>query len=135
MVLIECQRVCPEIFEKMEVYVDSGIRRGTDIVKCLCLGATAVGMGRSFLYALNYGQEGIEHLIESKYGCTSCDNILTSSSVMRDEVEVTMKMIGATDISQLHPGLVSTLDVDHLVSTTVGHPYATGRPRARASRL
>ena len=66
MVLIECQRVCPEIFEKIEVYVDSGIRRGTDLVKCLCLGATAVGMGRSFLYALNYGQEGIEHLIGSK---------------------------------------------------------------------
>ena len=71
MVLVECQRVCPQVFGgKMEVFVDSGIRRGTDLVKCLCLGATAVGMGRSFLYALNYGQEGVEHLIESE--CRLC---------------------------------------------------------------
>jgi L-lactate dehydrogenase (cytochrome) len=50
----------------MEVYVDGGIQRGTDILKCLCLGATAVGLGRSFLYSLVYGQEGVEHMIESK---------------------------------------------------------------------
>lgn len=66
MVLLECQHHCPEIFDKVEVYVDGGIRRGTDVLKCLCLGATAVGMGRSFLYAVNYGEEGVEHLIDSK---------------------------------------------------------------------
>ncbi|PSK34497.1 Cytochrome b2, mitochondrial [Elsinoe australis] len=115
MVLVELQKCCPEIFGKMEVFVDSGIRRGTDLVKCLCLGATAVGMGRSFLYSLNYGQEGVEHLIE----------------IMRDEVETTMKMLGVSRIEELHPGLVSTLDVDHLVNTTEGHPYATGLPKGR----
>jgi L-lactate dehydrogenase (cytochrome) len=52
----------------MEVYVDSGIRRGTDILKCICLGAKGVGIGRHFLYALNYGQDGIEHFINSKSG-------------------------------------------------------------------
>lgn len=66
MVLLECQRCCPEIFDKLEVYVDGGIRRGTDVLKCLCLGATAVGMGRPFLYSVNYGKEGVEHLTESK---------------------------------------------------------------------
>ena len=66
MVLLECQRCCPEIFDKMEVYVDGGIRRGTDVLKCLCLGATAVGLGRPFLYSVNYGKEGVEHLIDSK---------------------------------------------------------------------
>jgi L-lactate dehydrogenase (cytochrome) len=65
--LLEIQRRCPEVFERMEVYVDSGIRRGTDILKALCLGATAVGMGRSMLFATNYGQEGVEHLIDSKW--------------------------------------------------------------------
>lgn len=50
----------------MEIFVDSGIRRGTDILKCLCLGAKAVGMGRPFLYSVNYGAEGVEHFIESK---------------------------------------------------------------------
>jgi len=85
MVLVECQRVCPEIFDKIEVYVDSGIRRGTDLVKCLCLGATAVGMGRSFLFSLNYGKEGIEHLIESKLliTCHFEDDELTPTSHAR----------------------------------------------------
>lgn len=64
--LLEIHRRCPEVFDAMEVYVDSGIRRGTDILKAVCLGATAVGMGRSMLFATNYGQEGVEHLIDSK---------------------------------------------------------------------
>lgn len=67
MVLLELQKVCPEVFDHMEVYVDGGIRRGTDILKCLCLGAKAVGLGRPFLYALNYGPEGVEHLIDSEH--------------------------------------------------------------------
>lgn len=64
--LLEIHRRCPEVFDAMEVYVDSGIRRGTDILKAVCLGARAVGMGRSMLFATNYGQEGVEHLIDSK---------------------------------------------------------------------
>jgi len=64
--LLEMHKSCPEVFDKIDVLVDGGIRRGTDIVKCLCLGAKAVGMGRHFLYSLNYGQEGVEHLIERK---------------------------------------------------------------------
>lgn len=65
---MEIRRNHPEVFEHVEVFVDSGIRRGTDILKALCLGAKAVGIGRHFLYALNYGQQGIEHFIESKCG-------------------------------------------------------------------
>ena len=65
--LLELHKRCPEIFDRMEIYVDSGIRRGTDILKAICLGATAVGMGRSMLFAANYGQEGVEHLIDSKF--------------------------------------------------------------------
>lgn len=63
--LLECHRRCPEIFDRMEVFIDGGIRRGSDILKAICLGATAVGMGRSMLFAANYGQEGVEHLIDS----------------------------------------------------------------------
>lgn len=65
----------------MEVYLDSGIRRGTDILKCLCLGATAVGMGRHFLYAANYGPEGVEKLIESKQPTPFPFNLPDSYSV------------------------------------------------------
>lgn len=66
MILLECQRRCPEIFERLEVYVDGGIRRGADILKCLCLGAKAVGLGRPFLYSVNYGAEGVDHMVDSK---------------------------------------------------------------------
>ena len=46
-----------------EVYVDGGIRRGSDIFKALALGATAVGIGRPVLYSLaSYGQPGVEKL-------------------------------------------------------------------------
>lgn len=64
LLLLEMHQCCPEVFERMEVYVDGGIRRGGDIVKALCLGAKAVGIGRSFLYSLVYGSEGAEHLVE-----------------------------------------------------------------------
>jgi L-lactate dehydrogenase (cytochrome) len=63
--LLELQYECPEIFTAMEVMIDGGIRRGSDILKALCLGARAVGLGRSFLYGVNYGQEGIEHVVNS----------------------------------------------------------------------
>jgi L-lactate dehydrogenase (cytochrome) len=50
----------------MEVYVDGGVTRGTDIFKALCLGAKAVGIGRGCLYSLNYGHEGVIRYIDSK---------------------------------------------------------------------
>lgn len=64
---MELHKVCPEVFDHLEVYIDGGIRRGTDIFKALCLGAKAVGVGRPYLYALNYGAEGISHLTQSKF--------------------------------------------------------------------
>ena len=57
---------CPEIFSRLEVYVDGGFERGTDILKAIALGATAVGLGRPYLYSLVYGQEGVQHLTQSK---------------------------------------------------------------------
>jgi L-lactate dehydrogenase (cytochrome) len=66
LLLLEMHKSCPEIFDRMEVYIDGGIRRGGDIIKAMCLGAKAVGIGRTFLYSLNYGSEGAEHLVESK---------------------------------------------------------------------
>ena len=45
----------------MEIYIDGGIRRGTDVLKALALGARAVGLGRPFLYSLaaGYGEAGV----------------------------------------------------------------------------
>lgn len=66
LVLLELQKCCPQVFDKMEVFVDGGISRGTDIFKTLCLGAKAVGIGRGFLYGLNYGRQWVERFLESK---------------------------------------------------------------------
>jgi L-lactate dehydrogenase (cytochrome) len=66
LVLLELRKRCPEVFGAMEVYVDGGITRGTDIFKALCLGARAVGIGRGLLYALNYGVDGATRYLESK---------------------------------------------------------------------
>lgn len=50
--LLEIRRFCPEILDKVQIFVDGGVRRGTDIIKALCLGATAVGIGRPFNYGI-----------------------------------------------------------------------------------
>lgn len=111
--LFELHRLCPHVLDSLEVFLDGGIRRGADVLKALCLGATAVGIGHPFLYALNYSRRGVEHFID----------------VMRDELEVAMRLVGVTDLAQCHPGLMSTLEIDHLVPSTEGHPYARVRAR------
>lgn len=64
--LAEIRATCPEVLEKMDVFIDGGIRRGTDILKAICLGAKGVCLGRPCFYALMYGQPGVEHLINSE---------------------------------------------------------------------
>lgn len=65
--LLEIRKYCPEVFSKIEVWVDGGIKRGTDVVKALCLGASAVGVGRAALFGLGAGgPEGVERTFESK---------------------------------------------------------------------
>lgn len=108
MTLLECQMNCPEIFDKLEVFVDGGIRRGGDVLKCLCLGVTAVGFGRPFLYALNYGAEGVQHFID----------------IMKQELEIAMALIGITDLSQCDPRYVNTAELDINVARGEKHPYA-----------
>lgn len=47
------------------VFVDGGVRRASDVLKAIALGASAVGIGRGFLYAFSsYGQEGVEKAIQ-----------------------------------------------------------------------
>jgi L-lactate dehydrogenase (cytochrome) len=54
----------------MEIYVDGGARRGTDVLMALAMGAKGVGLGRPFLFAqAAYGEKGVIRAIRSK--CTS----------------------------------------------------------------
>ena len=65
--LLELHRIYPEAFDKLEVYIDGGFERGSDILKAIALGATAVGIGRPYLYSLTYGEQGVEHMTQSTF--------------------------------------------------------------------
>jgi L-lactate dehydrogenase (cytochrome) len=54
---------CVDAAGDVPVMIDSGIRRGTDIIKCLALGARFCFVGRPFNYAAIFGQDGVEHAI------------------------------------------------------------------------
>lgn len=87
-----------------ELYVDGGVRRGTDIIKALCLGAKGVGLGRPFLYANStYGKDGVEKLIER----------------LTFEVEMSMRLLGVNSIKELNPDF---LDLSGLKGRTVNVP-------------
>jgi L-lactate dehydrogenase (cytochrome) len=86
--LLEIRSQCPEVLEKSEVIVDGGIRRRTDVVKALCLGAKAVGLGRPFLYSLVWGKVGVSRAIR----------------ILRQEVETTMALLGVQRVEQLWMG-------------------------------
>ncbi|KAL2179156.1 FMN-dependent dehydrogenase-domain-containing protein [Thermothelomyces heterothallicus CBS 202.75] len=113
LVLLELQRCCPWVFERLEVFVDGGVARGTDVFKALCLGARGVGVGRAVLYGLGYGKDGVKRVLE----------------ILNAELVTTMKMCGVTRLDELHPGLLNTRAVDHLVPDSLSeeHPYAKWR--------
>lgn len=63
-------------------------------------------MGRPFMYALTYGEEGVRHAIDSESLMCALDRRLMSVVVVRDEVQTTMRLLGVTKLSQLGPHLV-----------------------------
>lgn len=129
--LLEIRAFCPEIIGKLHIYLDGGVRRGSDIIKALCLGATAVGLGRPFVYALGaYGQKGVERAIE----CESMDLFgdtpeLTTGQVLSDELETTMRLLGVTKLADLNPCYVNTRELDSRVVAVIDQ-----KPRQRLAK-
>src|SRR5262249_26511188 len=69
-----------------EIIFDGGIRRGTDIIKALALGANAVAVGRAYLYGLAAaGERGVARAIE----------------ILEDELKRDMMLLGRTHVSRL----------------------------------
>ena len=61
--------VVAEVGGRIPVFVDGGFRRGTDVFKALALGATAVGIGRPFLWGLGaFGEAGVDRVLEILQG-------------------------------------------------------------------
>jgi len=76
---------------RIEIFVDGGARRATDIIKALCLGAKGIGISRPFLYAMStYGLPGVDRAMR----------------LLKDEIEIGMSLIGCSSIGQLNPTLV-----------------------------
>ncbi|KAJ5710662.1 hypothetical protein N7488_004818 [Penicillium malachiteum] len=91
--LLEIRKYCPEVFDKIEVYVDGGIRRGTDIVKALCLGAKAVGIGRAALWGLGAG---------------GVDGVRRTLQIISDETKTCMRLLGVETVDGLGPQYINT---------------------------
>lgn len=78
---------------KFEIFIDGGVRRATDVLKAVALGATAVGIGRPMIYAMStYGEEGVFKLLQ----------------ILKDEFEMNMRLIGARSIAEVVPSMVDT---------------------------
>jgi len=89
-------RVLPEIVaavkDQAEVLMDSGIRRGSDIVKALCLGARAVLCGRAYAYGLAAaGEAGVARALE----------------ILRADMDRTLKLLGCSCVSDLDRSYVN----------------------------
>jgi isopentenyl diphosphate isomerase/L-lactate dehydrogenase-like FMN-dependent dehydrogenase len=89
-------RALPEIVEvvngQAEVLMDGGVRRGSDIVKAICLGAKAVLVGRAYAYGLAAaGQAGVERAIE----------------ILRADVDRTLILLGCKCTGELNGSFVS----------------------------
>jgi isopentenyl diphosphate isomerase/L-lactate dehydrogenase-like FMN-dependent dehydrogenase len=80
----------PEVVEavggRIPVFVDSGFRRGTDIFKALALGATAVGIGRPYIWGLgSFGQAGVERVLD----------------ILQRELRIVMQQMGTPSIADI----------------------------------
>ena len=86
----------PEIVEaakgQAEIYVDSGVRRGSDVIKALALGVKAVGIGRPLFWGLAVnGAEGVHGVLE----------------LLREEVNRAMAYCGQTSVKALESNLIN----------------------------
>jgi len=65
---------------KVEIYIDSGIRRGTDVAKCLALGASMCFIGRPVAWGLHFaGKEGVEQMLNTLHEEFKIVMVLTDS--------------------------------------------------------
>ncbi|RYP33022.1 hypothetical protein DL767_004933 [Monosporascus sp. MG133] len=97
-VLLEIRKFCPQVFDNIDVLIDGGIKRGTDVVKALALGAKGVGIGRAALYGLGVGgEEGIERVLQ----------------ILADETMTAMRLLGVQRTEELSSRHINTAALQH----------------------
>ena len=87
----------PEVVDavgaQVEVYMDGGVRRGSDIAKAICLGARAVLIGRAYAYGLAAaGEAGVARAIK----------------ILKDDLDLTLTLLGCPSIDQLDATYLGT---------------------------
>ncbi len=79
--------VAPAVAGRIPVLMDGGVRRGADVFKALALGATAVGIGRPYIWGLaSFGQQGVERVLE----------------ILQSELEGNMRQAGTRSIAEIN---------------------------------
>ena len=87
--------VVAQVGGRIPVFVDGGVRRGTDVFKALALGAKAVGIGRPFLWGLGaFGQAGIDRVLE----------------ILQGELKMAMGNCGTATVAAIDRSYVDTPD-------------------------
>jgi L-lactate dehydrogenase (cytochrome) len=110
-VLYEMRQVRPDLLDNYQVFIDGGVTRGTDVLKALCLGARAVGLGRAFLYGNSvWGEEGCMRVIESKGNDIKDGSSANYATVLREEIVLGMQLLGVSRLDQLTAERVRTGD-------------------------
>jgi isopentenyl diphosphate isomerase/L-lactate dehydrogenase-like FMN-dependent dehydrogenase len=98
--------VADAVGDQVEVVMDGGIRRGSDVVKAIALGARAVMIGRAYLWGLAAnGQAGVENVLD----------------VLRGGIDSTILGMGLASVDELEPGQLLVPDGFH---RTLGVPAA-----------
>ncbi|KAI9149088.1 fmn-dependent dehydrogenase [Paramyrothecium foliicola] len=90
-IALEIQKEAPEVFKKIEVWADGGIRYGGDALRLLALGVRAVGLGRPYMFANIFGQEGIERV----------------TSLFKNELAVDAGNLGVADLKKINADYVN----------------------------
>ena len=78
--------VVDAVASRIPLLIDGGVRRGTDVLKALALGAAAVGIGRPYVWGLaSFGEAGVDRVLQ----------------ILDDEFITIMRQVGALDISHI----------------------------------
>lgn len=85
----------PEVIDavrgRVPVFVDGGVRHGTDVYKALAAGATGVGIGRPYVWGLSaFGREGVERVLD----------------ILRAELTLTMRQMGTPTVREITSGRI-----------------------------
>ncbi|KAJ7209784.1 FMN-dependent alpha-hydroxy acid dehydrogenase [Mycena pura] len=91
-ILMDIRKNAAEVFNGMEVYADGGVRRGTDAIILLALGARAVGLGRPPMFANIWGEAGVMRMID----------------LFAQEMYTSMQLMGVSNVNQLNTSYVNT---------------------------